>query len=265
MSFPLHSSRSTARSSRGAFSVGLACFVATGLLVASPAAAQGPLAPTNALENPAAGPVNDYLAEPLSAYDSDAYSQLIASSSTSDDPVFAGFSGKVLSSVYRDPANGTLAFVYQFSNTSSMLSDIARVTINDASDPWADFSIPAAGADGTGSTTAEGGFGPAWTNGNPYYLAQDSGDYGLVIQFDGFNLGTQIDSPSNYSSSIWFVTNAKNYTTTDVNLSDSVADGTSTAYAPAEGTIAIPEPAAFATALLALIGLAAFRRRIPAS
>lgn len=226
----------------GSLTAALLCFV-----IASNASAQGPLTPSNVLQNPAAPSFfsSDYLAGALSDYDSDAYSQLLAGPLIS--PGTNSYLGAtVLSWVYRDPLNGDLAFVYQFRNSSIATNDLARATINDPSDPWAPFTIFDAGADGSGHSSSPGG-STTWTNGNPFYLQQDSGDYGLVAQFDFGNLGTIMNSPNDYSSLIWFATNAKNFSITDVGLSDSTAVGTATAYGPAE----TPEPSSIALALIA--------------
>lgn len=255
------------------------------LLATTPAHAQ--LTPTNTLQNPATGP-NNFATEPLSDYDSDAYSELIAGP-TSSAASNAYIGANVLSWVYRDPTDGTMAFVYQFVNSSSgSPNDVARLTLNgtatgtvsggaitggttvNATSPiWEPFTINAAGADGTGLSTATGS--PSWSNGNPYFLQQDGSNFGIVIQFDGFNsstfgpLGTLLDSPDNYSAEIWFVTSAKNYQLTNVGISDTSTTGGAFAYGPAMGTFVVPEPSAILLALASAAALLWFvrRRKLP--
>ena len=198
---PVHSRAISARLRAVVIIVSLAACWA--LLNPMRAVAQGPLTPTNTLQNPATGS-NNFATEPLSSFDSDAYSQLIAGP-TSSAASNAYIGANVISWVYRDPSDGTLAFQYQFINSSTgPANDVARLTINgtasgtvsggmitgattiNATSPiWQPFSIAAAGADGTGLSTPNGA--PSWNNGNPYFLQQDGSNFGLVIQFDGFN------------------------------------------------------------------------------
>lgn len=235
-----------------AFCIGTLAVALCGFVTASNALAQGPLTPSNVMQNPAAPSFfsSDYLAGALSSYDSDAYSQLLTPVPMISAATNSYVGATVLSWVYRDPSNGFLAFVYQFDNSSTITDDLARATINDPSDPWTPFTILDAGADGSGHSSSPGG-ATTWTNGNPFYLQQDVGDFGIVVQFDFGNLGTILDSPSDFSAPIWFATNALNFSTTGIGLSDSTAVGTATAYGPATGVLGTPEPSTVAIALIA--------------
>ncbi len=243
------STQRRARSCLRAFCIGTLAALVYSLLAASDASAQGPLTPSTVLQNPAAPAffAEDYLAGPLSAYNSDAYSQLLTPLPLVSAATNSYIGATVLSWVYRDPANGDLAFVYQFNNSSLATNDLARATINDPSNPWTPFTIFDAGADGSGHSSSPGG-STTWTNGNPFYLQQDAGSFGLIVQFDFGNLGTILNSPHDSSSEIWFATNALNFDVTGVGLSDSSATGTASAYGPAAGVFIMPEPSTIAIA-----------------
>ena len=241
------------------FSVASAAVIAA----VSPVAAQGPLTPTNPLQNPAVNavsPFNDFTDGSLTAETT--YTELIAGPTSF--AALEGFLGsEVISSVYEDPTTGYLAFEYQFVNNPATATDMQRMTINDPSNPWTPFTIFDAGADGSGAShSASGGPSPyTWTNGNPYDFEQESLNDGIAIRFASGDEGTVVESASSDSTAnVWLTTNAKNYAITDVGLSDSAAVGTSNAYGPAPGVV--PEPSTIASALLgAGILLAARRRR----
>jgi len=236
-------------------------FIAMFSFAVPQAAAQGPLTPTNILQNPAALSLfpDDFAAESVPT----PYTDLVMGP-TSFAATGNYLGAKVISSVYEDPSTGYLAFAYQFENTSTATNDLARATINDSTDPWAGFTFFDAGADGAGASHSAGSATGTWTNGNPYYIQQDSSDSGIVLQFDVGDLGTvMLSQDSDTSATIWLATNAKNFGLTDVGLSDSTAVGTSMAYGPAAGTLteAVPEPSTIVTFLIGLSILAATWRR----
>jgi hypothetical protein len=244
----------------------LAYFLAGSLLSVSEAAAENnPLSPTNTLQIPGLPfPYSifypdDYVAAPVPS----AYDVLIASTSFAANGSYLG--ATVISSVYQDPSNGYLAFAYQIKNTSTAINDIERATINGVNNPWTPFTIFDAGSDGTGVSDPAAGT-VTWTNGNPYYIQQDAGDYGIAVQFDNGGYGTVLLSQtSDSSATIWLATNAQNYglAVDGIGLHDTTAEGESNAYVPAGGTLAaVPEPSTIVTSLIGLgIAIAGWRRR----
>lgn len=236
------------------------------LLSTSEAAAQGPLTPANTMQVPGLpSPYSlfypdDYVAGSVPS----AYDVLIASTSFAANGSYVG--ATVISSVYQDPTTHFLAFAYQIKNTSTAVNDIERATISAANNPWAPFVISDAGSDGTGASDRGAGTAMAtWTNGNPYYIQQDSGDDGIAIQFDNGGYGTVLLSQDNGSSAtIWLTTNAQNYTLASdaIGLHDTTAGGTANGYVPAPGPLSpVPEPSTIVTSLMGIGVLAATWRR----
>jgi hypothetical protein len=197
------------------------------------------------------------------------------------------FYGFVTTNVYRytnvgnpaDPLNNTLAFSYVFNNLTPLvppnppLTDIVRATINDPSHPWfngitnSPFTILAAGADPAsgGHSTPINGFFGGWNNGVPFDLARNAVDYGVAVEFNPLNSGTQLNStPNDQSAFIWFATNASHFQPTNVSFSDNGHVGTTLAYAPAvERDKFIPEPSTLVLLTLGGVGGAVglYRRR----
>ncbi len=175
------------------------------------------------------------------------------------------FVGFVRSSVYMNPADKTLAFTYVLNNLTPFAgapaTDIVRATINDPSDPWQIFNITAAGADPNsgGHSTPINGFFGAWNNGMPFDLARSATDFGVAIELNPLNSGTQLDQPStnpaspngDQSALVWFTTDATKFNFTNVSLSDNGHVGTGRAFAPntVQGPFT-PEPST-----LVLLGL----------
>jgi hypothetical protein len=187
------------------------------------------------------------------------------------------FFGNVTTSVYRyenvgnpaDPLNNTLAFSYVFNNLTPPvppnppLTDIVRATINDPSHPWFNgsnnvpFTIFAAGADPNsgGHSTPINGFFGGWNNGLPFDITRNATDYGVSIEFNPLNSGTQLNStPNDQSALIWIATNATRFGPTNVSFSDNGHVGTTRAYAPSLFRFICPEPSML---FLAIIGCCA--------
>jgi hypothetical protein len=187
------------------------------------------------------------------------------------------FFGFVKTSVYRyenvgnpaDPLNNTLAFSYVFNNLTPPvppnppLTDIVRATINDPTNPWFNgltntpFTIFAAGADPNsgGHSTPINGFFGGWNNGLPFDITRSATDYGVSIEFNPLNSGTQLNStPNDQSALIWFATNATRFGPTNVSFSDNGHVGTAEAYGPSLREIPRPEPS---TLVLTIIGCGA--------
>ena len=189
------------------------------------------------------------------------------------------FAGFVSSSVWAN-ADGQLAFEYVFNNVTPPtppnppLTDIVRATINDPSEPWYNsialpgfppvgpITIFAAGSDPSsgGHSTPVNGFFGGWNNGVPFDVTRSATDYGVAVEFNPLNSGTQLNStPNDQSVFIWFATDATDYNVTNVGLSDNGHVGTSQAFAP--GIHIFPEPSALVLAMIGcFVGGFAIRR-----
>ncbi|HEV2969359.1 MAG TPA: PEP-CTERM sorting domain-containing protein [Pirellulales bacterium] len=235
----------------------LAAAIALLMLAAAPTAslAVAPLAPGVSLDRPGTTPPlfsPYYTPGPVPAQ----YSTLLIS--TSFPYLFTGtpsnaFLGSVTSDVWKNPANGQLAFSYKFNNLSpgptAPVTDIVRVTLDDPTHPWNGVLISDAGSDSSGSSTPQGAAlgGPSWSDGAPFVLDRDGVFAGLDAQFRDQNRGTELLSSTNdTSATFWFATSATHFGVTNVGLSDSGDTGSAHAYAPA-----VPEPASL---LLLAIG-----------
>ena len=146
--------------------------------------------------------------------------------------ITGAFTGKVVTRLYQNAAE-EYAFSYQLFNTSTNGKFMTAATIGDDTNPWQGITISNVGADTNGIST-----GP-WTNGSPLAISRDgtSSGEGLRIYFSALNNGVTLNGTTGKSATIWVVTNAKSYTTTDVGILDSGATGAAQAYAP------VPEPA----------------------
>jgi hypothetical protein len=193
------------------------------------------------------------------------------------------FTGSVTSKVWRDPNTGRLAFTYVLNNLTPPFpanppaTDIVRATINDITDPWGPFAITAAGSDPNsgGHSTPINGFWGGWNTGVPFDVTRSSTDFGVAIEFNPLNSGTQLDFPStnpmspngDQSALVWFATDATLFNTTNVSLSDNGHVGTGRAFSPSTTQIPFtpggPEPSSIVLAALGGVGggLALWRRR----
>ena len=175
------------------------------------------------------------------------------------------FTGTVTSNVYVHPVTGFLAFDYVFTNTTVLpggappggpVLDLAKATIGDpVAKQWLGWTIFNCGADGSGSSTGVGA--PQWADGDPYSIDRDltvAGE-GLTINWKLSNNGTVIRNAADISAHIFFETDAKYWTTTNVGILDSGEVSDAQAYAPS----LIPEPASLS--LLGLGGLALLLKR----
>jgi hypothetical protein len=225
------------------------------LAVAGNAAAASPLNPGDSLDKPGTVPAlfpPFYTAGPIPAN----YSVLKASTLF---PYTGLISGGVLSQVWMDPITSALAFAYRFNDLNNGTpNDIVRMTVDDPTHPWTGIGILDAGADGSGSSTPQGS-GPFWANGDPYLIERDSLFSGVDAQLRVGGRGTELlDTTNDTSSTIWFATNAKRFTTTNVALIDGGLAGAARAYAPT----LVPEPASILLVAVgsAVLGLARFFR-----
>ena len=82
-----------------------------------------------------------------------------------------------------------------------------RATINDTSDPWAPFTILAAGSDPNsgGHSTLINGFWGGWNTGVPFDIMRSGTDFGVAIEFNPLNSGTQLNSTPNDQSALVLV------------------------------------------------------------
>lgn len=214
-------------------------------VTAGNAQAANPLAPGESLDKPGTVPAllpPYYTSGPIPAN----YSVLLQSTAF---PYSGSFLGSVLSQVWMDPITAALAFSYKFNNLNNGTpNDIVRMTMDDPTHPWTGIGILDTGADGTGSSTPQGA-GPFWANGDPYLIERDALFNGVDAQLRVGGRGTELLNTTNdTSSTIWFATDAKHFTITNLALIDSGASGTGKAYAPL-----VPEPG---TILLAALGFA---------
>ena len=169
------------------------------------------------------------------------------------------FGGNVQSNIY-SRTGGLLTFEYIFTHDANF--DLVRATIGDVfTNPWLNTVISDAGADGSGSSSSNAS--PiVWTDGDPNFLLRDptiSGE-GVTIQWrvasGGTTLNDQDGSSTGLSSKIWFETDAKTYTITNIGLIDSGAIGGTSGFAPGSP---IPEPGTIfllGTGLISIAGLA---------
>jgi hypothetical protein len=194
------------------------------------------------------------------------------------------FSGFVRSAVWQDHITKQLAFTYVLNNlappsANPPATDIVRATINDLTDPWGPFAIVAAGSDPNsgGHSTPINGFWGGWNNGVPFDVTRSGSDFGVAIEFNPLNSGTQLDFPStnplsnvtppfgDRSALVWFATDATKFNTTNVSLSDNGHVGTGKAFSPntVQGPFGGPEPSSLVLAALGGLGgtLALWRRR----
>ncbi len=174
-------------------------------------------------------------------------------------PTMQGFVDSWVFSDSADPTTRTgLLFAYQWTRTIGDTA-LVRATIGDPSNPWLGVTITDAGADGSGSSTLGGTAGQEWTDGDPNFLLRDpgpvAGGEGLTVQWRAVSGGTVLVA-NNTSSIAWFLTDATNFTLTDVGNLDGGVTADSRALAPA-----VPEPGTLALLGFGLAGIGAVRRR----
>jgi len=177
--------------------------------------------------------------------------------------------GDTTSKVYKNKTDGTLAFSYQVHADVNNTRYIVRATLD--GDGWAGINVTNAGIVGDPQTQQTGyvsGTGLAvaeWTNGAPIFIARS--EYSPTAPEWQFQIprnpvlpndptiGTVI-GPSDDSAEVWFMTNAKSYSTSFIAYLDSGQTGRAEVYMPL-----IPEPGTMALIGVATGGLAIFRRR----
>jgi len=176
--------------------------------------------------------------------------------------------GVTTSKVYRNKTDGTLAFSYSVHADANNTRYIVRATLD--GEGWESISVTNAGivADQNGQTGAVSGTGLAvaeWKNGAPIFIARS--EYSptapewqfqiprVPVQPNDPAIGTVI-GPNDDSAEIWFMTNAKAYSTSYIAYLDSGQTGRAEVFMPL-----IPEPGTMALIGVATGGLAIFRRR----
>jgi len=170
--------------------------------------------------------------------------------------------GDTYTYVYKNNNDGTLAFAYVVDADQLNSRYIVRATIDGVT--WSQTNITNAGADTTGASSGTGVAVPEWTNGAPIFIERT--EYSPNAPSWQFQMprvpslpndpaiGTVI-GPGNTSAAVWFVTDAKAYTTGFVGYLDSGSTGR------AQVLIPVPDPATLALFGVATGGLALFRRR----
>lgn len=144
--------------------------------------------------------------------------------------------------VYNNPSTNTLTFVYKFDRSvNSSAPFLVRATIGG---DWSAFAITDAGADGSGLSELNGAY---WTDGDPYFIYRGLVVAGAApeIQWQSAGTGTYLIT-GDYSSLIWFETDATEYGRAAVGLIDSGNVG--------QGYVLVPVPVPGA-ALLGAVGL----------
>ena len=172
---------------------------------------------------------------------------LLASTSSSftalDNTGVAKYNGTVRAAVYRNLSN-TLDFYYQFTNNSSSVDSVGRLTMTNFTGFTTDVGYRMGNWDGN------------FLAANQAALSADRSSTGGTVGFGFGALSSQIN-PGETSASLVIRTNAINYTSGSVTTQNG-AVWTAAAYAPTTG---VPEPGTFVLLGAGLIGLAAFRRR----
>jgi len=204
-------------------------------------AAASPLPMGGSVFNPATGFTPTYTTGPLPSWTSNAAAFTLNAGMTLD---FTG--GNAVSKVYY--LNGVdaiagLGFTYQFSISPS-LTGTGVVRASFAPDSWVSAGITNAGADGSGSSTAQPN-SPNWTNGNPYVIDRDGIDGHPQIQWSVIGQGTRLAAGNTSAVVCLEIPNVHSWVVSNTALLDGGQRGD-------VNILAIPAPGA---ALLGMIGL----------
>lgn len=162
-------------------------------------------------------------------------------------PGLPQFNGFVDSYAYNIPG-GTIGLAYRIRLSNTGAQRLVRASLG--AEGWFSPAIPAAGADGSGLSAAQGAV--SWIDGDPYYLERDFLGGNPMWQFRLGSNGTVLNR-NQRSALIWFETSATSFSENTITLQDGGVVG-------AARVLSLPEPTS-AALLLTMAGTAVLARR----
>jgi len=159
------------------------------------------------------------------------------------------FAGTLTSTVYRDPSTSYLLFVYNIVMDDLSTGELVRLTLNG----YEAINVTGAiGADATGSS-GTGDPSPDWTDGDPNFIERSLDEDTIGIQFRTSDFIGAALAGGDYSSLIFFETEAYLYTRNTAQAIDGTV-GIADALVPMIGDLQVPVPSSIALALLGAVG-----------